>query len=365
MGYAFNGCSNLQVSASDLPDLRNVTNIAGMFSLCTTLDGPTNIGDWNTANVTNMQDMFYMAATFNQPVGNWNTGNVTNMYMMFYYASAFNKSVGDWTLNAAANIDLMFLSSGLDCDHYSATLIGWNANPATPDGRTLTAPGMLYGTNAVAARNNLITNKGWTIAEDVASGSDCSGALPVTLVSFSGQKNNENQNVLKWTTAGESDFERFEVQRSEDAVSFEKIGDVYGKAANMSAGPQSVPALAEYVFTDWSPGYFNYYRLKMIDLDGSYAYSRILAIENAGEQAFVGSFYPNPSSGKVRVDVSAPESGRWTLTVFDISGKSIAKRSYDLRKGKNTITLEHLAEGINLVRFEHGRFSEVRRLIRD
>lgn len=103
--------------------------------------------------------------------------------------------------------------------------------------------------------------------------------------------------------------------------------------------------------------------MKMIDLDGSYEYSRILVIENAGEQAFVNSFYPNPSGGEVRVDVNATEGGRWTLTIADINGKNIAQRAYDLKKGKNTITLEHLAEGIHLVRFEYGRFSEVRRLI--
>jgi hypothetical protein len=125
------------------------------------------------------------------------------------------------------NLSYMFTGSGLDCDHYSATLIGWNANPATPGGRSLGANdgggavGRLYGTNAVTARNNLITAKGWTILGDAASGTDCSAALPVTLVSFSGKKTAENQNALKWITADEKDFDRFEIQRSEDAKSFD------------------------------------------------------------------------------------------------------------------------------------------------
>ncbi len=274
---------------------------------------------------------------------------------MFNGAGAFDQSLGDWTLNTSVNLNVIFNNSGLSCYNYSETLKGWSANPDTPDGLSLAADGRTYSPGAADARNNLIA-KGWIIEGDAVSDTECLRLLPVTLVSFSGQKNSENQNVLKWTTADEIDFDRFEVQRSEDALSFEKIGDVYGKA--------------EYVFTDRSPSLYNYYRLKMIDraadrLDGSYEYSRIILIKNEAQLAVVGSFYPNPSSGKVRVDVNAPESGRWILTMVDISGKNIFIRAYDLQKGQNTITLEHLAEGIHLVRFEYGRFSEVRKLIRD
>ena len=42
-----------------------------------------NIGSWNTANVTNMSDMFHGASAFNQDIGSWNTANVTNMSDMF------------------------------------------------------------------------------------------------------------------------------------------------------------------------------------------------------------------------------------------------------------------------------------------
>ena len=54
-----------------------------MFRECSILNGPANIGNWNTANVTNMNNMFQVANAFNQPIGNWNTANVTNMSGMF------------------------------------------------------------------------------------------------------------------------------------------------------------------------------------------------------------------------------------------------------------------------------------------
>jgi hypothetical protein len=205
-------------------------------------------------------------------------------------------------------------------------------------------------------------------------------ALPVTLVSFSGKKTAENQNTLKWITADEKDFDRFEIQRSSDAKGFEKIGVVLGHGAkdmgnldgttpdqsSIVNGQTEHPAtqtLNAYTFTDRMPGASNYYRLKMVDVDGSFQYSRIISIENSAEQAVVGSFYPNPSNGKVFVDVYAVESGSWTLTVTDATGKTMGTQVIGLQKGMNKIEIHGLKAGLKLVRFEYRQFSEVRKLI--
>ena len=55
-----------------------------------------DIGDWNTASVTNMHGMFNDASAFNQDIGNWNTASVTDMSSMFSDASAFNQDIGRW-----------------------------------------------------------------------------------------------------------------------------------------------------------------------------------------------------------------------------------------------------------------------------
>lgn len=172
MQNAFYGCANLNITATDLPNLSGVAGMQEMFRGCTMLNGPANIGDWNTATVTNMFGLFYGATVFNQPIGNWNTAAVTNMVYMFQNATSFNQPIGNWTLNSGVDLTFMLNNCGMACLNYSATLIGWAANPATPNGRSLGASGRQYGTNAVAARNTLLA-KGWTITGDVASGAVC------------------------------------------------------------------------------------------------------------------------------------------------------------------------------------------------
>jgi len=56
---------------------------------------------------------------------------------------------------------------------------------------------------------------------------------------------------------------------------------------------------------------------------------------------------------------------QWTLTIFDAGGKSIGVEAHDLQKGMNKINLNGLSPGMKLVRFDHGSFSEVRKMIRE
>lgn len=259
MQDAFRGCTNLQITATDVPNLSGVTDMSSMFESCRNLNSPSNMGTWNTSTVTNMTFMFYDATVFNQDIGawntsavtnmntmfsealafnqdigswntasvtdmsdmfgyttafnqdisgwntgavtdmsfmfrgagafnqdisSWNTAAVTNMRSMFRLAIAFNQNLGAWTLNSVVDVRNLFDDSGMNCSNYSATLMGWSANPSTPNGRTLGAAGRQYGTNAVSARTNLDVTKGWTITGDTPSGVSCSVATTPTITSF-------------------------------------------------------------------------------------------------------------------------------------------------------------------------------------
>lgn len=144
----------------------SVNNMRNMFSITLAFNQP--IGSWNTTAVTNMASMFNAAYVFNQDIGLWNTAIVTNMSSMFNGASAFNQNIGLWNLRTAGvTMAGMFDACGMDCSNYSATLMGWAANPNTPISRSVGASGRIYSSAAVPARDFLINTMGWFISGDV------------------------------------------------------------------------------------------------------------------------------------------------------------------------------------------------------
>jgi trimeric autotransporter adhesin len=176
--------------------------------------------------------------------------------------------------------------------------------------------------------------------------------LPITLISFTG-KATEKGNQLNWKTANEKAFSHFEIQRSENAKKFDSIGKVDGNKSE------------NYQFVDNQATGVNYYRLKMIDLDGKYNYSKTISIENSIEKSIVGNFYPNPTSGKVYVDVNATEKGNWNITTYDVVGKIVNTETRILQKGTNKVALEKLNLGVNFVKFETEKISEIRKIIKN
>ena len=174
-----------------------------------------------------------------------------------------------------------------------------------------------------------------------------SSALPVTLVQFSGKSTASNQNTLTWLTSEERNFNYFEIQRSSDGHSFEAIGRI-------SASDHS-SALRSYQFVDNQTSGMIYYRLKMIDQDGSHQFSKIISVLNSFEKNIVGDFYPNPSGGPVFIDVYTKASENWQIRLFDINGKLIRAESRTLQKGMNQLDFTNLVNGVNIVQFENGQ----------
>ena len=115
------------------------------------------------------------------------------------------------------------------------------------------------------------------------------GALPIELIYFEATKSNERTN-LSWATASEENFDYFEVQRATGLLEFETIVEING--AN-----EDVFEIREYAFTDEKPlNGINYYRLKAIDLDGTFEYSPIQSLKFDFDSRF--EVYPNPSNGQ-------------------------------------------------------------------
>lgn len=111
MASAFNGCYNVDISATDIPDLSAVTDMSNMFTDCYKLTGPSNIDSWNTSAVENMSGLFSRAKMFNQPIGDWNTSNVTNMNLMFNGMDVFNQPIGNWNTSSVEDMGSMFYNT--------------------------------------------------------------------------------------------------------------------------------------------------------------------------------------------------------------------------------------------------------------
>jgi surface protein len=185
MENAFVGCENLIITATGIPNLTSVNKTDQMFQNCKKLATVPNINSWDVSNVEFMSSMFN-GTKFNQNIGSWNTSKALNMRYMFrgswfnqdisgwntakvgsmiymFENTPFNQNIGSWTLNASVDLRNMLDNSGMDCNNYSATLIGWNSQSVT--GRTLGASGRKYGSYASSARTTLTGTKGWTITD--------------------------------------------------------------------------------------------------------------------------------------------------------------------------------------------------------
>jgi surface protein len=147
-----------------------------MFNNAQKFDG--DISNWDVGNVETMQTMFRNAQNFNQNIGNWNVSNVKSIDNMFTDAIKFNQNLGEWQLSSLISASGMFLNSGLNCQNYDSTLLGWSINPSTPNNIYLSSVSPLVYSHpaAVSARNQLITAKNWNISGDTYDG-ECQSFL--------------------------------------------------------------------------------------------------------------------------------------------------------------------------------------------
>ncbi|ASK30110.1 hypothetical protein CEY12_08275 [Chryseobacterium sp. T16E-39] len=111
MERAFAGCSSMDITATDTPDLSNVDNMKYMFFNCSGLIANPAINNWNVSNIIDMEGVFMACSLFNQPLGNWNTSNVTNMAYTFFSATVFNQPIGNWNTSKVIQMVAMFNSA--------------------------------------------------------------------------------------------------------------------------------------------------------------------------------------------------------------------------------------------------------------
>ena len=218
------------------------------------------------------------------------------------------------------------------------------SNPAGADGLWMTADdGLILKTTSLAI--NAGSNTLVTLPRDLTDAARIqnsivdmgsyetfiSGApLPIKLISFTA-KAQQNQVQLTWKTSSETNSAGFEIERSENGKDFTKIGYVKSEANNGNSNES-----LGYNFIDQTPppgvgatdasGLF--YRLKQLDLNGKFEYSKIKFVKIEGKDAI--SIYPNPTTDFINIETFGQKIKSIELldargSVFYIENKAVDK----------------------------------------
>lgn len=168
--------------------------------------------------------------------------------------------------------------------------------------------------------------------------------LPLELLSFSGY-NAGTVNHLLWITATEMNSDYFLLERSPDGFTFTAIGAI--EAAGFSI------ETIDYAFVDDAPLYgHNYYRLRMVDVDGSFTYSNIVLLNNTQNNSTALVVYPNPVADVLYVAASGLDESSIHMTIFNAVGQVVAIP--EIKRDVNSLLyhmpISHLPAGTYVLR---------------
>ena len=111
-------------------DVSNVTTMRTMFKVAYKFN--QDIGHWDVSSVTSMREMFSAARAFNQDIGSWDVSNVTTMYAMFNQCYAFNQDIGSWDVSKVTIIMDMFLN----CSVFAQDIRMWDVSSLLSGGQS-------------------------------------------------------------------------------------------------------------------------------------------------------------------------------------------------------------------------------------
>jgi len=154
--------------------------------------------------------------------------------------------------------------------------------------------------------------------------------LPVVLIRFVGSVVN-NDGLLAWQTASEFSTMAFEIEKSSDGRLFTKIGSV--RAKNNASG-------ASYNYTDPQIAGPVYYRIKIVDANGYFAYSNVVALNNNETIPF--NVHPNPFFNELTVTIQLPQPQKITAALMDANGRTVAVKEVNALQGITSIEFQNL-----------------------
>ena len=276
----------------------------------------------------------YMGTVF-EPIDNYK-GDLarTSMYMATRYE---NEIIADnWSANGTA--DALFLSAGDEPDSakrklqiydawYLKTIFKWSGQDPVSQ-KEVDRNDAIYYQSGQSNRNPFIDHP-----EYAAMIWQCTGLLPVTIIDFTASLQN-NTIHLKWYATYETNFKEYEVERSTDGIHFLKTGTL--KAGNLSN--------YNYVDAQLPDANMIFYRLKMIDIDGQYSYSKITSVRlnNNFSNAVV---FPNPVKNELKIQLKKVLRVNSTMRIIDMTGRIIKTENISSNTGYIISNVSGLSAG--------------------
>ncbi|MCE3283476.1 MAG: type sorting protein, partial [Chitinophagaceae bacterium] len=165
--------------------------------------------------------------------------------------------------------------------------------------------------------------------------------FPVKLVSFTATKRSSD-NLLQWLVEKQTNFSHYNVERSGNGRDFTRIATIPG-------GPN------EFSFADdkFAPA-LNYYRLKMVDVDGKTEYSPVQRVNNAGSMDV--TLYPNPAKDILQLRIESITPRSIELEVISPDGRVIIRKVISLPGGISVtpVRIDPLSKGSYVLKINHG-----------
>ncbi len=280
----------------------------------------------------------------------WGTTSAGNTACTFTYTLVVTGSATVTTVNFDVRSSttngpntLVFTINGVSYNRTITT--GSDFNPVSIDVTDFTVNGVtLPITMAFTGANSGSGN--WTCRLD--NFQIFGSTLPVELTGFNAKPAPQGVD-LSWNTASERNNNYFAVERSADGRNFSEIGKINGAGESSSA--------KEYGFTDPKPlKGVNYYRLKQMDFDGQFEYSKIVSV-TIGKTGGVRVFPTIDVAETLRVQFDEPAEEATLWQVIDASGRVVSSGSFDAEISEYDLPVAQLPAGAYFLRLATGRMA--------
>lgn len=274
-------------------------------------------------------------------------------------SSGLNKTTDggmNWELQVSSVYDFYFINEN----------VGWyiygNQIKKTTDGGLSWVPQNSGTNNTLYTIDFIDQDNGWISGDSGTILHTINGGTPVELVSFNADVSGSNVQ-LSWMTAAETNNNGFEIQRSEPDVQ-----NPDWKTICFMNGNGTTTEPHSYSFTDEhpAPGKYNY-RLKQIDFNGSFEYSKVIEAETENPDKFaLEQNYPNPFNPTTTINYQLPRAEFVTIKIYDVMGREV-KVLVNEQKDPGSYSIEFdaskLTSGIYVYQLTAGSFLSSRKLL--